>query len=114
MYKTIIFFMNGPGTPERIPRDDYVGVARGEKLLPQYAGQQVRVADWYVRMDGERPAGIENETYSFLDFDATGHAAWPGKAEHLDVKPKEPAWSPTPEQRAVLQSLVFSTRQRDD
>lgn len=128
MYKTVIFFLdNGPGTPEWISHDEYVRLVRGEKPVPTYSGRQVRVADWYVRMDGDRPVEIENETYSFLNFDRTGHVAWPSEGpgsrqsqagdgaregNHLHGNAKELAWAPTPEERAMLHAMVFVSRER--
>lgn len=134
MYKSVIFFLSESGTPELIPHDKYVHLARGDESSLRYSGQQVRVADWFVKMDGNLPVEIENETYSFLNFDKTGHVAWPREAPrsdaidrlapsfdnnrnqvddiaqesaHLYKKPEELTWLPTTEERAKLDAMCL-------
>lgn len=74
MHQSYIFFLLDHGQIELVPSPDYVSIVRGHSAMPEYAGKKVRVADLYVALEDTRPCGIENETYSFLYFDAMGHA----------------------------------------
>lgn len=75
MYKTVIFFLSRAGDVRPVGQEHYARLLRGEGVAPEYAGQTVRVADWYV----EAGAGeVRNETYSLLGFNAEGRAVPPG------------------------------------
>ena len=50
----------------------YVALLRGEECLPQFAGRATRLADWHVRLDGQRPVAIAKEWYGWVRFDAAG------------------------------------------
>lgn len=130
MYKTVIFFLSDSGNPDFVPHQAYVRLVRGDELTPKYARQQIRVADWYIKMDGDSPIEIENETYSFLNFDAAGHVAWPHDASlgsdgnradesareeaHRYKNPEGLAWQPTLEERGRLYAMVFGARQQQE
>lgn len=118
MYKTIIFILPKSGSPDLIPHQEYVHLVRGDASAPKYAKQQVRIADWYVKMDGNRPVEIENETYGLLNFDATGHVTWPSEAAHgatmagnpLPENSEAHVWLPTLEEKATLHEMVFQSK----
>lgn len=118
MYKTVIFFLSDSGTPDLIPHQEYVRLVRADLSMPKYARQQVRIADWYIKMDGDRPIEVENETYGFLHFDTSGHVAWRGEApadaameeRSLPKNSKAQAWLPTSTERATLYEIVFQSK----
>lgn len=121
MFKTIIFFLSSSEDVRQIDQDEYVRLVRGEQAAPAYAGQRIRVADWYVALRNGRFAEVENETYSFLSFDCTGRVIPPGREEEVSgtltpkqesgvghlVKPgadehtEETTWLPSTTERAL-------------
>jgi hypothetical protein len=67
-----------------------VALVRHEAAAPMLAGQCLRVADWYVRLQDGEPRAVVNETYSVVRVDARGQvesvpaaadAPWPTLAE---------------------------------
>lgn len=72
---TLIFFLDR-GHAEHVPQAQYAELLGGVRRLPQHAGREVRVADWYVDApDGTQPT-VLNETYSILQLDAAGNVDW--------------------------------------
>ena len=59
-----------------LPHTLYVALARGEGIAPDYAGQTMTLADWYVRLRNGEPDVVVNETYTPITFDAQGKADW--------------------------------------
>jgi len=57
-----------------IAHDCYVDLVRGKAISTEFAGQTVRLADWYVRMEGSAPKQTVNETYHWLVLDEFGRA----------------------------------------
>jgi hypothetical protein len=139
MYKTVIFFLPESGLPDLIPHQEYVGLVRGDASTPKYAKQQVRIADWYIKMDGNQPIEVENETYSLLNFDEAGRVAWPSEsarsnasnrlasslAPHtmqahgatkegnlLHKNNESLTWLPTLEERTTLHEIVFQSKKQ--
>ena len=84
-----------------IVHDCYALLVKGEAIASKFAGQALRLADLYVRMDDEVPKQVVNETYSWLVFDAFGrldlHAAHAIEASPL----------PTEEERKQMQNRLF-------
>lgn len=79
-----------------IAHDCYVDLVRGKAISTEFAGQTLRLADWYARIEGETPKEVVNETYSWLLLDEFGradlHAAraikaspMPSPAEHDEI-----------------------------
>lgn len=95
-----IFLLDGDRV---IPLDHvrYVALVEGKSALPEFAGQRLRLVDWYVRMDEGKPRAIVNETRGWLVFDREGrldpHAAHAIKGE-AQVDSNE---------RERMQSIVF-------
>lgn len=52
----------------------YVELVRGRSTFTEFAGQTLRLADWYLRMQDDRPQEVVNETYSWLVLDEAGRA----------------------------------------
>jgi len=77
-HKSYLFFLS---EAEVIPirHDCYIPLVEGKAVADEFAGQTLRLADWYVRVDNEVPQKVVNETYSWLVFDEFGrldlHAA---------------------------------------
>jgi len=57
-----------------ILHDCYVDLVRGQAISSEFAGQTLRLADWYVRLEDDRPQQLVNETYSWLVLDEFGRA----------------------------------------
>lgn len=74
MHRSYIFFLLDDGKIKHIPSAAYVSLVRGNAAMPEYAGKTIRVADLYAALEDDHPGRIENETYSFLRFDVSGHA----------------------------------------
>ncbi|MEC4722256.1 hypothetical protein RY831_24130 [Noviherbaspirillum sp. CPCC 100848] len=81
MRQSIIFFVSETAGVRQIVHQAYVELVRGERSVPEYAGQTVRVADWYVETCDGGLGKIDNETYSMFEFDRDGHINWP-KCRH--------------------------------
>lgn len=127
MLKTYIFFLPDSGKLEPVPQDEYVRLVRGEQPAPRYAGRKVRVADWYVKISEGALADVENETYTFLEFDQEGRVAlhglpgdaacaWPRGREDMAADepsgqgslPGEGRWLPTEAERKLIRNMIFA------
>lgn len=75
LYKDYVFLCPSSNEVEPIPHEHYLMLMHKQKALPQYAGQHIRVAIFYVTMDGEKPIKAVNATYGLLDFDNEGYAS---------------------------------------
>lgn len=75
MYKDYVFLC--PISNEVLPlsHEDYLALMHRQKLLPHYAGQQIRIAIIYVAMENTQPVKAVNATYGLLDFDDQGLAS---------------------------------------
>jgi len=76
MHKSLIFFLLRGGEIRWVPRITYVRLLRGEQRMPEFAGQAVRVADWYVVATADQSLRVDNETYSILAIDSSGTVDW--------------------------------------
>lgn len=74
-YKDYVFLCPSSNEIELIPHGRYLMLMRKQKVLLQYAGQQIRVAIFYVAMQNEKPVKAVNATYGLLDFDDEGYAS---------------------------------------
>ena len=96
-----------------LPHTLYVALARGEGIAPDYAGQTMTLADWYVRLRNGEPDVVVNETYTPITFDAQGKADWtadvPGMGrETASSREAEQAWWPTAAQRDKMRAALFA------
>lgn len=89
-YASYVFLLDEAGGVHAVPHSLYVALARHEAAAPTLAGQTLRVADWYLRLQGGEPEVVVNETYSVVHVDAQGRvesvaapadAGWPTAAE---------------------------------
>ena len=99
-YKSYLFYLTDEGILP-IAHDCYVPLVEGKAVACEFFKQTFRLADWYVRMEKEKPKQLVNETYSWLVFDKHGrldlHAA-----HAIDVSPL-----PTEVEREKIQNRLF-------
>ncbi len=95
-YKSYQFFLTDEGVSP-ILHKNYIEFVTGKTNITKFAGQTLRLADWYVQMKDDVPQQLVNETYSWLTFDDSGqvdlHAAkkieaspLPAEVEHKQIK----------------------------
>jgi hypothetical protein len=72
-HKSYQFFLTDAGVLP-IRHDCYVDLVTGKAISSELAGQTVRLADWYVRMQDDMPQEVVNETYTWLVLDEFGRA----------------------------------------
>lgn len=112
MHRTLIFFFPESGVPEAVAQQDYVRLLRHEAARPDFSGQTLRVADWYVHTEASHPPRIENETYSFLRFNQAGEvekAVAPVNNTLSSGASYRVAttWQPSPQELAMLDRIAF-------
>lgn len=83
-FSTRTFFIDGE-TILPVPRVRFERVVYGEESLPEYAGQQVQVAEVTVELVKRQPVGSVCESYYWLPFDASGFADESALLEHANV-----------------------------
>jgi hypothetical protein len=71
-------------------------------ISSEFAGRTLRLADWYVRMEDDRPQDVVNETYTWLVLDEFGRADLHA-ARAIETSPL-----PTKEERDELQRRLFA------
>jgi len=93
-YKSHLFYLP-------IAHDCYVPLVEGKAVACEFFKQTFRLADWYVRVEKEKPKQLVNETYGWLVFDKHGrldlHAA-----HAIDVSPL-----PTEAEREQIKNRLF-------
>jgi hypothetical protein len=114
-HASFVFLLDSAGGVHPLPHGLYVELAKGEATAPEFSGQQMRVADWYVRLEGGMPVALVNETHALLTFDAEGRVDWaatPSFHPHRDseVLASESASLPSPQERERMLELVFGLR----
>lgn len=62
-YASYAFLLDEAGDVHPLPHQIYVALVRGEAAVPRFAGRTLRLAEWYVRLHGDEPAAVVNETY---------------------------------------------------
>lgn len=106
------FLLDQHGAVHPLPHRVYVALARGEAAIPQFAGQTLRLAEWYVRLQAGEPESVANETYALLTIDREGRADWsatPSFHSHRPGSPEAPetAALPSSAERESMQALLF-------
>ena len=81
--------------------NDYVDLVSGKKPMPEFSGQTVRLADWYLRLQNTVPQQLVNETYSWLVFDKTGYA------QHHAANANEQSALPAEKEREQINQQLF-------
>lgn len=54
-YASFVFLLDSSDEVHPVPHGLYVALARGDATIEAMAGRTLRVADWYVRLNGGRP-----------------------------------------------------------
>lgn len=111
-HASYVFLIDADGSIHPLPHTLYVALTQDEAAAPEFAGQTLRLADWYVRLDAGTPAAVVNETHGLMTFDAEGRADWqatPSFHPHRDNArlASESASLPSPEERARMRRLIF-------
>lgn len=78
------FFIDGE-TILPVPRARFERVLYGDESLPEYAGQQIQVAEVSVELAKREPTGAFHESYYWLPFDGSGFADKSALLEHASV-----------------------------
>jgi len=100
-HASYVFLLDEAGGVHAVAHALYVALARHEATAPMLAGRTLRLADWYVRLQGGEPQTVVNETYSVVQVDALG------QFESV-LAPAEAGW-PTPAERQRMLALLFGT-----
>lgn len=71
-HRSFLFLLEGQGIVSPVDLALYRPLASRQTALPRLAGSKVRLADWYVEMDGARPVRRVSEWYGWIAFDDEG------------------------------------------
>lgn len=108
-HASYVFLLDEGGEVHPVPHALYVALAHGDATVETMAGQTLRSTDWYVRLRGDAPDAVANETYTMFQFDAQG------RVEHANVSNaaltppntlENPAW-PSAAERSQMRALLF-------
>jgi hypothetical protein len=75
-HASYVFLLDAQGRVHPLPHTLYVALVRGLATAPQFACQQLRLAEWYVRLSKGEPETVVNEHYGMLAFDSEGRIDW--------------------------------------
>jgi hypothetical protein len=114
-HASYVFLLDDAGGVHPLPHGIYVELAKGGATAPEFAGQQMRVADWYVRTEAGTPVALVNENYALMKFDAAGRVDWvatPSFHSHRNsaALASESTSLPSPQERERMLELVFGLR----
>ena len=108
-HASYVFLLDEGSGVHPVPHALYVALARGEATAESMAGQNLRWADWYVRLKDGTPNTVVNETYSMLRFDSLGRvdpAPAPTAAQTSAAALDNAAW-PSVAERGQMLELLF-------
>jgi hypothetical protein len=96
-----------------LPHALYLSLVRGDGVAPDFAGQTMTLADWYVRLRNGEPDVVVNETYTPITFDEYGRADWtatvPGTGRQAaSGREAEQAWWPSQAQRDKMRAALWA------
>lgn len=100
-HASYVFLLDEQGAIHPLPHRIYVSLVRGQASAPHFAGQTLRLAEWYVRLQQGTPETVVNETYTLLAFDAEGRIDWPATPDHARDA------LPSAEERTRMLGLLF-------
>lgn len=100
-HASYVFLLDDSSHVQALPHALYLALARGEASAPLLAGQELRLADWYVRLKDGEPEAVINETYQLLRVDAQGHF-------ESAAAPADSGW-PTPTERQRMRAMLFES-----
>ncbi|MEP6587913.1 MAG: HAD-IC family P-type ATPase, partial [Polaromonas sp.] len=93
-HQTRLFLLDDNGWVAPLAHERYVALVRHQASESEFAGRSLMLVDWYLRLAGQRPQAVVNETCSWLVFDAAGrldpHAA---HAIEAPARPTEAQWA---------------------
>ncbi|MBD9667409.1 hypothetical protein IB278_25845 [Variovorax sp. VRV01] len=98
-HASYVFLLDEAGDVHAVPHALYVALARHEAAAPAWAGRNLRLADWYVRLEDGEPDAIVNETYGLVRVDAQGRLA-------SMAAPADAGW-PTAKERERMHAMLF-------
>ncbi len=114
-HASYVFLLDVDSSVHPVPHALYVALARGEATAPALAGQTLRLADWYVRLNNAEPQTVVNETYHLVRFDAQGRVDWShspttqtdiSRRPDVEPVPGDTAW-PSVTERERMRELLF-------
>ena len=74
-YENRVFFRLNDRSLMPIKYEDYVSLMHRRQPMPEYAGQQIRLAIFYLEMTETVPATVINAAYELLELDEDGFPA---------------------------------------
>ena len=98
-HASYVFLLDDSSNVQALPHALYLALVRHEASAPLLAGQELRLADWYVRLKDGQPDAVINETYQLLRVDAQGHF-------ESAAAPADAGW-PTPAERQRMRAMLF-------
>ncbi|BEP39079.1 hypothetical protein GmRootV59_60780 (plasmid) [Variovorax sp. V59] len=98
-HASYVFLLDEAGGVHAVPHALYVALARREAAAPAWAGRNLRLADWYVRLKDGEPDAIVNETYGLAHVDAQGRLG-------SVAAPADAGW-PTVKERERMHAMLF-------
>lgn len=107
-HASYVFLLDEQGAIHPLPHRVYVSLVRGQATAPHFAGQTLRLAEWYVRLQEGTPETVVNETYTLLAFDSEGRIDWPATPD------QERAALPSAEERTRMLALLFGDESTDE
>jgi hypothetical protein len=106
-HASFVFLLDAEGIAHPLPHALFVAMVRGAAAAPEFAGRTLRLAEWYVRMQGDEPQTLVNEQYSYVHFDETGRLDW-----HR-TPPADGNVLPTAAERAQMTASLFGTNDHE-
>lgn len=111
-HASYVFLLGADGGVHPLPHTLYVALVKDAAAAPEFAGQTMRVSDWYARLEAGAPVAVVNETHGLITFDAQGRVdrqATPSFHPHRDSArlASESASLPSPEERERMHRLIF-------
>jgi hypothetical protein len=101
---TRVFALLEDGSIVPIEQSAYASIVRGEISVPEHASRCLRIVDWYVRYEDDRPMSVDNETYQLLWFDEVGRARPQADTSCEDGRGR---WTPSDAERQRLSRMIF-------
>ena len=98
-HASYVFLLDESGSVQALPHALYLALVRHEASALLLAGQELRLADWYVRLKDGQPEAVINETYQLLRVDAQGRF-------ESAAAPADSDW-PTPVERKRMRAMLF-------
>lgn len=100
-HRSYTFFLTDAGVLP-VLHDCYADLVGGKAISSEFAGQTLRLADWYVRMQDAVPHEVVNETYTWLVLDEFGRADL-HTARAIEASPL-----PTKDERSEINRRLFA------